>query len=299
MRSSRSVANQEMSRPASTLRFLTAFAPLAVALLFALLAFAHGALASAATSNGKTQLLKMLAQGQKSSSRETVQMGEILGIAAPGSGETIRIHSAWNAAKHVQADAVTILIGRLGANLPSEQVVSTIDVTKGKSTWIKPTTAGAKWTYERLASVKAPPSGLLGDLLKAASRTSVKRLAIKSGSEWRISYTASDLQTLNALKGELGKIPALTKRQHSLLSGEELHVADLQVTLDAKGRITDLKLGGTLTETRADATSRHQPYPKNGIKGVVLLHLAYTYGGSLAITPPPASDVSNPRRPLP
>ncbi|MGH2873897.1 MAG: hypothetical protein ACRDL5_15730 [Solirubrobacteraceae bacterium] len=240
-----------------------------------------------------------MSRGQKVSAGQTVQMGEILGIGAPGSGEMIRMHSVWNAPKHVQADATTILIGRLSADLPSDQVVSTVDVIRGRYSWIKPTTAGAKWTYERLPAAGKPPAALLPDLLKSARGVHVKRVSSGAhGSKWRLSYTASDLQALAAVRSAFSKVPTLSRRERSRLSGERLRVGDLQITLDARGRVTDLRLGGVMTETRADASARHQPYPKRGVKSVVLLHVAYAYGGRLAITPPPARDVSNPRKPL-
>lgn len=300
MQRSRSVTQRNMCERALRKSRPRVLAAPAAALLSALLAIAGGgAVASAATSKAKTQLNALLSRGTKSSSRETVQMGEILGIGAPGSGEIIRVHSAWNTAKHVQADAVTMLIGRLGADLPSDQVVSTVDVTKGNSTWIKSTRAGAKWTFEHLPPAKKPATSLLSDLLKTAGHTSVKRISSSHGkSTWKISYTATDLQALDAINGQLGKVPALSAHSRSLLSGEKLDVSDLQVTFDSSGRVTDLRLGGVMTETRADATARHQPYPKNAIKAVVMLRLDYTYGGSLAITPPPASDVSNPKKAL-
>lgn len=295
----RSVSHRETSRPAFAGGFLTALAAPGLALLCALLAMAGvGSVASAATPRGKAQLNTLLARGMKKSGG-TVQMGEILGIGAPGSGEMIRIHSAWNTAKHVQADAVTILIGRLSADLPSDQVVSTVDVTKGSSTWIKSTRTGAKWTHEHLPAAKKPATSLLSHLLKAANHTSVKRLSSSHGvTKWRIRYTASDLRALNTIKGQLGKVPALSARARSLLSGEKLSVGDLQVALDSSGRVTALSLGGVMTETRADAKARRQPYPKHGIKAVVVLRLAYTYGGRLAIKPPPARDVSNPKKAL-
>lgn len=299
MQDIRSGGYGETSRPAFVEGLLTVLGSPVLVLMCALLAIAGiGSAASAATPRGESQLNTLLARGIKKSGG-TVQMGEILGIGAPGSGEMIRIHSVWNTAKHVQADAVTILIGRLSADLPSEQVVSTVDVTRGNSTWIKSTRAGAKWTFEHLPAAKKPATSLLSDLLKAASHTSIKRISSTHGiTKWHIGYTASDLQTLDALKDQLGKVPALSKHSRSLLSGEKLRVSDLQVTLDSSGRVTALSLGGVMTETRADATARHQPYPKNGIKAVVILRLAYTYGGSLAIKPPPASDVSNPKKAL-
>jgi hypothetical protein len=263
------------------------------------LAYGYHAKLPAPASGAAAQLEGLLAKGRAATGHETVQMGEILGIAAPGSGEMVRIHSVWNDAKHVQADAVTILVGRLGADLPSEQVVSTVDVTKGRDTWIKSTRAGVKWTYERAPTPTASSTALLGDLLAVAGGRRVTRVSsTRKGSTWRITYTASDLQVLDALRSQLPASAKLSAKQRSLLAGERFTVSDLKISLDSRGRMTDVRLGGIVTETRADSAARGQPYPQKGIKSVVLLHLVYTYGGSLAVTPPPTRDVINPKKPI-
>lgn len=252
------------------------------------------------STGAEAQLAALLSAGEKRARGVTVQMGEVLGVSAPGSGEIIRMHSAWNTSQHVAADAVTVLIGRLGANLPADQVVSTISVTKGASTWIKPTVAGAKWTYERLPESESPGARFGSTLLRLIGRATVKRLSSSrhSGSSWRISYSSSDLQALGTLQGQLARAPKLTAHGRSLLAGERLKVGDLELKLDRADRVIGMRLGGELIESRADATARHLPYPEGGADGVVLLNLAYTYGGRLKITPPPSRDVLNPTRPL-
>jgi hypothetical protein len=230
-----------------------------------------------------------------------VQYGEILGISSPGGGEMLRIHTAYNSAKGIEASAIDEISGLLRADAKAVRSISVQTLVIGKTGYIRPTTTGAKWTKEDLQPTAGSAAALPSELLSLAGPNAVSRTGTtKTGISYRIRLRASDLAVLRAFGSQIpaDALDSLSKADTRLLSGVVLSAPDLVITLDHEDRLTQLKLGGTLTETRADAKARHSVYPRGGVEGVVLLNLVYAYGGALRVTAPPASQILNARKPL-
>jgi hypothetical protein len=242
----------------------------------------------------------MLETGRLAAAKGTVEFGEILGISSPGGGEMLRVHTVYNAAKGIQASAIDEISGLLRSDAKAIRSISVQTLVIGKTGYVRPTTAGAKWTKEDLQPTASSTSALPSELLKLAGPHAVARSgATGTSTSYRIDLRASDLAVLRAFASQLPSrtLASLSKVDVRLLSGVVLSAPDLVITLDREDRLTQLKLGGTLTETRADAKARHTRYPRGGVEGVVLLNLVYAYGGALRVTAPPASQILN-RKPL-
>jgi hypothetical protein len=275
----------------------------AVALLVALLAVsAFSAVAASAASKGsaRTQLLAQLLAGRRAEANENVQMGEILGIAAPGGGELMRIHSVYNNAKKIEATAMDVQTGLLRADAPSVTGINVQTVVFGNTGYIRPATASAKWTKETLQPTTKAAAALPAELLALAGTKGVTRLSAASGSSYRLNFHASDLTILRAFSSQVPAkaLDTLSAKDKSLLSGLTFSFTDLVISVDAKGRLVQMKGGGILTETRADAKARGSFYPDGGVEGVVILNLFYSYGGNLTIHAPAANQVINPKKPI-
>lgn len=244
----------------------------------------------------------MLEAGRRAASKVNVQFGEILGISAPGGGEILRVHSAYNMAKGIEASALDEVSGLLRPDAKAVRSISVQTLVIGSTGYLRPTTVGAKWTKERLRSTAASASALPSQLVALAGPSAVSLVrSTRAGTSFRIRLRVTDLALLRSLAPMLAPraLAALSATDLRLLSGVVLSLPDVVVTLDHQDRVTQLEAGGKLTETRADARARHSAYPRGGVEGVVLLTLVYRYGGALAIAAPPARQVldnTTPRR---
>lgn len=267
--------------------------------LSSLIAKPVGAAKAVAISNGQFQT--MLIAGQRDSSRGNVQFGEILGISSPGGGVILRIHSAFNIARGIESSAIDEVSGLLRADAKAVESISVQSVVIGDVGYIRPTTKGAKWTKEILTPSAAKSPVLVSNLLALTGARTVSRIATsRSTATYRITLRASDLGFLRSFASQVPAkaLASLTAHETALLAGVVLSFPKFEITLDNRNRLIQLKLGGILTETRADAAARHSRYPKGGIEGVVLLDLKYAYGGVLKVSPPPLSQVLNNAKPL-
>jgi hypothetical protein len=242
----------------------------------------------------------LLAAGQRAGARGNVNFGEILGIAAPGAGETLRINSAWNNAKHIGGSAIDFSSGLL-SNVEAVQSISVQTVNVGDVSYVRPAVATAKWTKELLKPTSTSTAGFASHLLSLAKPTAVSRTSDgRAGSTYTVKLQMSELRLLTAFSSQLPAhaLRSLKASSKRLLSGLTISIPKLVVKFDRRGHLTVLEAGGIVTETRADAKAQHRPYPHRGVAGVVLLHLAYRYGGSLRVSTPPASQILNRSSPL-
>lgn len=243
----------------------------------------------------------MLTAGRRVAAQGTVEFGEILGISSPGGGEMLRIHTVYNTAKGIQASAIDEISGLLRADAKAVRSISVQTIVIGNTGYIRSAIAGAKWTKEELQPTAPSMAALPRELLALAGPHAVTRSgATRTSTSYRIRLRASDLAVLRAFGSQIpaGSLDSLSKADTRLLSGVVLSAPDVVITLDHEDRLTQLKLGGTLTETRADAKARHSVYPRGGVEGVVLLNLVYAYGGALRVTAPPTNQILNARKPL-
>jgi hypothetical protein len=248
----------------------------------------------------RARFAALLAAGQRAGAKGNVNFGEILGIAAPGAGETLRINSAWNNAKHIGGSAIDFSSGLL-SNVEAVQSISVQTVNVGDVSYIRPAVVTAKWTQELLKPTSTSTAGLASHLLSLAKPTAVSRTSDgRAGSTYSVKLQMSELRLLTAFSSQLPAhaLRSLKASSKRLLSGLTISIPKLVVKFDRRGRLTVLEAGGIVTETRADARAQHRPYPHRGVAGVVLLHLAYRYGGSLRVSAPPASQILNRLSPL-
>jgi hypothetical protein len=248
----------------------------------------------------RARFAALLAAGQRAGAKGNVNFGEILGIAAPGAGETLRINSAWNNAKHIGGSAIDFSSGLL-SNVEAVQSISVQTVNVGDVSYIRPAVATAKWTKELLKPTSTSTAGLASHLLSLARPTAVSRTSDgRAGSTYTVKLQMSELRLLTAFSSQLPAhaLRSLKASSKRLLSGLRISIPKLVVKFDRRGRLTVLEAGGIVTETRGDAKAQRRPYPHRGVAGVLLLHLAYRYGGSLRVSAPPASQILNRLSPL-
>lgn len=252
----------------------------------------HATGAGTAVSRG--QFSALLASGRKAAEQGNAEFAEILGIAAPGGGEMLKIHTRFNAAKGIEASGIEEDSGFLRSDAKAVRGISVQSLVIGTTAYIRPAQGNAKWTKEIVKPTRLTAASLPKELLALAAADGVTRIAKDaSGSSYRIDLHASDLAVLRAFGAQLPAhaLQALSKSQVSLLSAMTFSLPDLVVKLDRQNRVTLLEGGGTLTETRAAAKAQRSFYPTNGVVGVVLLQVVYRYGGALRITAPSAAEI--------
>ena len=286
--------------PAAALNYLRRSAFVLAVVFLGAGAGTAAALAASSKQSARTQLLTALQAGRRAEANENVQMGEILGIAAPGGGELMRIHSVYNNAKGIESSAVDVQTGLLRPDAPSVTGINVQTVVLGHTGYIRPATANAKWTKETLVPTTKAAAALPAELLALAGGGVTRLSTGASGSSYRLNFHASDLTILHAFSSQIPAkaLNTLSAKDKALLSGLTFSFTDLVISVDRQGRLTQMKGGGILTETRADAKARGSFYPAGGVEGVVILNLFYSYGGHLTIHAPAASQVSNPRKPI-
>jgi hypothetical protein len=78
----------------------------------------------------------LLTAGLRAAAKGNVNFGEILGIAAPGGGEVLRIRSAWNAAKGIEASAIDEESGLLRTDAKAVRSISVQTLAFGRTAYI-------------------------------------------------------------------------------------------------------------------------------------------------------------------
>lgn len=253
------------------------------------------------TKISRARFAALLAAGQRASAKGDVNFGEILGIAAPGAGEMLRIDSAWNNSKQIGASGIDFISGLLRSDAKAVRSISVQTLNLGDVSYIRPAVATAKWTKELLTPTSISTARFASHLLSLAKPNAVARISHgHAGSTYSIKLHVSELQMLTAFSSQLpaGALHSLDASSKRLLSGLTISIPKLVVKFDRRGRVTVLEAAGTVTETRADAKAQDRPYPHGGVAGVLLLHLVYRYGGALRISAPPAGEILNGSSPL-
>lgn len=234
-----------------------------------------------------------LTRGAVLASADNTDLRETIVLTSVGAGEILKVHSAYNLARGIEATAATLDVGLLRFDTPAVRAIDSSSIVVVPYLYFRPASSTGKWTAVRLTPNNAPVVApgwqllrLIGSAPIAVARSS------RAGTTYRITFTSNDLGLLTSL-GAAGTQAAnrLTAAQKSLLSGAHVVVPKMLVTLDRSERIVAIQVAAQLVESAAAAAAQHLPPAAHGAAGILLVTMNYTYGGTLRITAPAATQV--------
>ncbi len=241
----------------------------------------------------RTFLESALVRGALAAASDNTDMRETIVLTAVGAGEILKVHSAYNMAKGIEATTTTVDVGLLRFDTPAVRSIDSSSIVVAPYLYFRPASSTGKWSGVRLAPNTVPviPPGqqllhLIGSAPIVVSGSS------RADTIYSVTFTANDLGLLTSL-GAAGTKAAtrLTANQKSLLSGVHVVVPKMLVTLDHSDRIVSIQVAARLVESAAAAAAQHLPPAAHGAAGILLITMSYVYGGTLQISAPAASQV--------
>lgn len=234
-----------------------------------------------------------LTRGAVAAVAENTDLRQMVAVTGVGVGAILKVHSAYNLARGIEATATTVDAGLLRFDTPASRGITTESIVVGPIAYTKSTTSAGRWLAQRLPAStqpKQPPGAQLLRLIGSAPITETG--TSKAGTTYSTSFTTTDIGLLESL-GPAGTEAALrlTPPQAALLAGVSVSVRQLLITLDHLDRVVSVQMAATLVDNPAAAAAQGLPRASHGALGTMYVSMSLVYGGTLQISPPPPGQV--------
>lgn len=234
----------------------------------------------------------MLTLGGLTAYGSNTDMGETVELTSSGAGEILKLHSAYNKAEGIEGTAMEEDAGVLGANTPAAHALASQSIVTGGIDYTRPYGTGL-WTAAKVPasnqSLQAPGEQLLNLI---GSNPITVTSATKTATTYHSSFTTNELGLLESIGSQgTALVAAMPASEKALLQGVSVSVLTLDITLDQFARVSSMSLDAITSETPADTAARGAPVTPSGAFGTMQMTVSYTYGGTLQITKPAASQI--------
>lgn len=138
-----------------------------------------------------------LARGAAVASGDNTDLRETVVLTSVGAGEILKVHSAYNMAKGIEATTTTVDVGLLRFDTPAVRSIDSSSIVVAPYLYFRPASSTGKWSGVRLApntSPVVPPGQQLLRLIGSAPI--VVTGSSRAGTTYSVTFTTNDLGLL-------------------------------------------------------------------------------------------------------